>query len=89
MREKQIEAALVRQVRAAGGLALKLISPGWAGIPDRLILLTGGRLLFVEVKAPGQKPRPLQLKRAAQLQALGFRVITVAATEAIQEVFAQ
>ncbi len=87
MRESRIEAQLVKQVRAAGGLALKLVSPGWAGIPDRLVLFPGGRLLFVECKAPGQKPRPLQQKRAAQLQALGFRVFVVDAVEAIQEVF--
>jgi hypothetical protein len=87
--EKTIESALVREVRAAGGFALKLISPGVAGIPDRLVLLPGGRLLFVELKAPGEKPRPLQRKRARQLQALGFTVLTIDTIAGIQEVFSQ
>ena len=74
MREKQIEQKLVKAVRNAGGLCPKFVSPGIAGMPDRLILLPGRRLAFVEVKAPGEKPRLLQLHRHAQLRALGFRV---------------
>jgi len=62
MRERKIETMLVKQVKAAGGMALKLISPGMAGVPDRIVLLPGGRILFVELKAPGEKPRPLQRK---------------------------
>lgn len=87
MTERAIEAALVKAVKASGGMALKLISPGAAGVPDRLVLLPGGRAVFVELKAPGEKPRPLQRKRAAQLQALGFRSIVIDGTEAVQEVF--
>ena len=74
MREKQIEQKLVKAVRNVGGLCPKFVSPGLAGMPDRLILLPGRRLAFVEVKAPGEKPRLLQLHRHAQLRALGFRV---------------
>ena len=74
LREKQIEQKLVRAVRAAGGLCPKFVSPGLAGMPDRLMLLPGGRFAFVEVKAPGEKPRALQLHRHAQLRALGFSV---------------
>ena len=77
MREKQIEQKLVRAVRAAGGLCPKFVSPGLAGMPDRLILLPGGRFAFVEVKAPGEKPRALQLHRHAQLRALGFSVFVL------------
>ena len=77
MREKQIEQKLVRAVRAAGGLCPKFVSPGLAGMPDRLILLPGGRFAFVEVKASGEKPRALQLHRHAQLQALGFSVFVL------------
>ena len=61
MREKTIEQKFREAVRNAGGLALKFTSPGWDGMPDRLALLPGGRMAFVEVKAPGKKPRPLQL----------------------------
>ncbi len=87
--EQKIEAQLVRQVKAAGGMALKLICPGVAGVPDRIVLLTGGRIVFAELKAPGEKPRPLQRKRHMQLQALGFTVLIIDTVAGIQEVFKQ
>lgn len=74
MREKTIEQKFREAVRNDGGLALKFTSPGWDGMPDRLALLPGGRMAFVEVKAPGKKPRPLQLARHRTLRQLGFRV---------------
>lgn len=85
MREKLIEQKLVQAVHRMGGLAPKFISPGWAGVPDRLVLLPGGRLAFVELKAPGKKPRPLQVKRKRQLEALGFQVYCVDRLEQISE----
>lgn len=63
--EKQIEQKLVRAVMAMGGLCPKLVSPGMDGMPDRMVLLPGGRMAFAELKAPGRKPRPLQLRRMA------------------------
>lgn len=74
MREKTIEQKFRAAVKAAGGLAVKFASPGFDGVPDRLALLPGGRMAFVEVKAPGEKPRPLQLARHRQLRQLGFKV---------------
>lgn len=74
MREKTIEQKFREAVKNAGGLALKFTSPGWDGMPDRLALLPGGRMAFVEVKVPGKKPRPLQLARHRTLRQLGFRV---------------
>lgn len=74
MREKAIEQKFVAAVKAVGGLALKFTSPGFGGMPDRLALLPGGKMAFVEVKAPGEKPRPLQLARHRLLRRLGFRV---------------
>ena len=74
MREKYIEQQLVRAVKVAGGICPKLMSPGTDGMPDRMILMPGCRLGFVEVKAPGKKPRPLQVKRHVQLRRLGFPV---------------
>lgn len=74
MREKTIEQKFRTAVKAAGGLAVKFASSGFDGVPDRLALLPGGRMAFVEVKAPGKKPRPLQLARHRQLRQLGFNV---------------
>ena len=74
MREKTIEQKFRAAVKAAGGVAVKFTSPGFDGVPDRLALLPGGRMAFVEVKAPGKKPRPLQLARHRQLRQLGFKV---------------
>ena len=74
MREKTTEQKLVAAVKAAGGLALKFTSPGFDGVPDRLALLPDGKMAFVEVKAPGEKPRPLQLARHRLLRQLGFKV---------------
>ena len=77
MREKLTEQKLVRAVKNAGGIAVKLVSPGFDGMPDRLVLLPGAKIAFVEVKAMGCKPRPLQRKRHELLRALGFSVFVL------------
>ena len=77
MREKYVEQRLIKAVRRSGGLALKFVSPGFNGVPDRLLLFTGGRAAFCEVKAPGQKPRPLQVHRMEQLRRLGFKAFVI------------
>ena len=77
MREKEIEQSLRKAVLKRGGLCLKFISPGWNGAPDRLVLLPGGRMGFVELKAPGKKPRPLQMARMRILRRLGFYAETL------------
>ena len=74
MLEKTLEHKFVTEVKRVGGLALKFLSPGFDGVPDRLVLLPGGRLGFVEVKALGKRPRPLQLARHRLLRRLGFKV---------------
>ena len=74
MREKAIEKKLVQAVKSAGGIAVKFVSPGFDGMPDRIVLLPGGHMGFVEVKTTGEKPRPLQLARHELLQRLGFKV---------------
>lgn len=74
MREKVIEQQLVEAVKNAGGMCPKFVSPGFDGMPDRIVLLPGSKVAFVEVKSPGKKPRPLQLKRHDQLRSLGFQV---------------
>lgn len=77
MREQQIESKLKKEVEGMGGLCLKFTSPGTAGVPDRIVLMPGGRVAFVEVKAPGYNMRPLQIKRKSQLEELGFLVYTI------------
>lgn len=74
MREKRIEQKLIATIKKMGGICPKFVSPGLDGMPDRLVLLPGGRLAFVEVKAPGKKPRPLQKVRHEMLRRLGFAV---------------
>lgn len=74
MREKTIEQKLVQAVRAMGGIAPKFTSPGFYGMPDRLVLLPKGKTAFVEVKRHGEKPRPLQEARHGLLRRLGFKV---------------
>ena len=83
MREKQIEQKLVRAVRIADGICPKFTSPGFDGMPDRIVLMPGGRCAFIEVKAPGEKPRPLQEARHRLLRDLGFRVYVLDSTEQI------
>ncbi|MFQ7245436.1 MAG: VRR-NUC domain-containing protein [[Eubacterium] siraeum] len=74
MREKAIEQKLIKAVKAIGGIAPKFTSPGFDGMPDRLVLMPYGRIAFVEVKAPGEKARALQLARHRLLRGLGFKV---------------
>ena len=77
MLEKSIEKKLADAVKKRGGLAPKFVSPGLDGMPDRIVLMPGGRLAFVEVKAPGKKPRPLQEARHKMLRELGYTVYTL------------
>lgn len=83
MRESMVEKKLVTEVKKRGGHALKFVSPGFDGVPDRLILFPNGISAFVEVKSPGKKMRPLQLKRKRALEELGFRVYCIDNVEMI------
>jgi len=83
MTEKYIEQKLVKAVKKMGGMAPKFVSPGFDGVPDRIVLLPMGRMAFVELKAPGKKMRPLQVKRKRQLEALGFLVYCIDGIEQI------
>lgn len=74
VKEKIIEKKLVQAVKAMGGIAPKFTSPGFDGMPDRLVLLPDGKCGFVEVKRHGEKPRPLQESRHGVLRQLGFKV---------------
>lgn len=83
MREKVIEQKLAAEVKKVGGICPKWISPGFDGVPDRIVLMPGGKIAFVEVKAPGEKPRPLQLSRHELLRQLGFKVFVLDNVEKI------
>lgn len=74
MREKVIEQKLVSEVKRRGGICPKWVSPGFDGMPDRIVLLPGRHFGMVEVKRPGERPRPLQASRHRLLNKLGFRV---------------
>ena len=84
MRESEVERQFVEAVRADGGQALKFTSQSMNGVPDRLVLLLGGKCAFVELKGPGKQMRLLQRKRRQQLEALGFPVFCVDRPEQIQ-----
>ena len=86
MREKEIEIQLAKVVKNLGGRAVKFTSVGFDGMPDRLVLLPGGKCGFVEVKAPGKKPRALQRVRHEMLKAWGFKVYVLDAREQIEEI---
>ena len=86
MREKAIEQKLVRAVKGRGGICPKLVSPGFDGMPDRIVLLPHGRMGFVEVKAPGEKPRPIQESRHRLLRRLGFKVYVLDGAEDIPRI---
>lgn len=83
LREREVERKLVNAVKAAGGICPKWVSPGFDGMPDRIVLMPGRKIAFVEVKAPGEKPRPLQLSRHKLLRRLGFRVFVLDNVEKI------
>ena len=83
MKEKITEEKLVIAVKQMGGICPKFVSPGFDGMPDRLVLLPFGKIAFVEVKAPNKKPRPLQKARHRLLQKLGFKVYVLDDTEQI------
>ena len=89
MREKTLERKLVEAVKAMGGIAIKFISPGFDGMPDRLVLLPLGRIAFVEVKRHEEKPRPLQEARHGMLRRLGFQVYVLDDAVQIPEILKQ
>lgn len=83
MRENVIERQLALAVKKMGGMAVKFVSPGLDGVPDRIVLLPNKKIAFVELKVLGKKLRPLQEKRKRQLEALGFPVYVIDRAEQI------
>ena len=89
MREKELEQKLIKEVRRRGGLCLKFVSPGFAGVPDRLLLMSRGRVAFVEVKRPGEVPRMLQKSRHRLLRKLGFKVYVLDHEDQIERIIGE
>lgn len=83
MREKEIEKKLVLEVKKRGGICPKWVSPGFAGVPDRIVMLPDGKIGLVEVKAPSEEPRPLQFSRHRLLRRLGFKVFVLDGIEQV------
>ena len=83
MEEQKIERRLKKEIELIGGKALKFVSPGVSGVPDRIVLLPGGKVIFVELKASGKKLRPIQELRRKEFNKLGFdiRVISMSIFE--------
>lgn len=88
MREKTIEAYLRDEVKKLGGRAYKFVSPGNAGVPDRLVCLPGGKAAFIELKAPGKKPTALQEKQMRYLAGLKFPVWLIDSKEEVDRYIA-
>lgn len=81
MRESVIEKALVERVKALGGMCEKFTSPSRRGVPDRIVTLPGGKIVFVELKATGGKLSVLQQRDHARRRALGCSVLVIDSLE--------
>jgi len=88
MLEKTIERYLVQKAREKGGLAIKWVAPAMAGVPDRIVFFPGGRIVFVELKAPGQRQTPIQIRVTKMLTDLGADVRVINSKEAVNDLFA-
>lgn len=84
IRESEIEAHLRKRVREAGGWAPKWTSPGNVGVPDRMVLFPGGRVIFVEMKAAGKKPTAMQEVQHKRIRGLGHTVLVLDSKEAVE-----
>lgn len=89
MQESKIEKRLKKEIELIGGKALKFVSPGVAGVPDRIVLLPHGKIIFVELKAPGEKPRAIQEYRAKELRNLGFEVKYIDSIEGVLKLISE
>lgn len=85
MREKEVESYLRDQVKQQGGRAYKFESPGNVGVPDRIVIFPEGNIFFVELKAPGMKPRPNQVQQMRRLSNLGCEVRVIDSKEAVDQ----
>lgn len=85
MREREIEEYLRLGVKRLGGIVFKFTSPGNAGVPDRIVVMPGNRIYFVELKRPGGKTSPLQNSQIGKLKSLGCEVFVIDSKEGVKE----
>ena len=84
MLEKEVEQYLCKKVKKElQGIAFKFVSPGFNGVPDRIVLVPMGRIYFVELKAPGKKLRKLQKWVCDLIRGLGFVVLEIDTKEKV------
>lgn len=77
MLENRVERALVKRVKDLGGMCEKFTSPGRRSVPDRIVTLPGGRIIFVECKAPGKRPTELQDRDHKRRKEMGCEVVVI------------
>lgn len=87
MLERRIEQRLCDRAKENGGLAIKWVAPAFSGVPDRIVFLPGGRIFFVELKAPGKTTTALQDRIIKILRGLGAQVFVVDSMEGVDELF--
>lgn len=87
MRESEVEKHLVKRVKERGGVPYKFVSPARKGVPDRLCALPGGAIIFCELKAPGQEPRPDQSREHQRLRDLGCKVLVLDSKQQVDHYF--
>ena len=85
MTEREVERFFKTQLEKRGAIVWKFVSPGQAGVPDRVVLLPGGRGVFAEMKAPGEKPRPLQRAVFSRMARAGHPVYIIDSREAVKK----
>lgn len=84
MLERELEKKLRDKIKQSGGRAYKFVSPGNSGVPDRIIVMPGAKIYFVEMKRPGEKPRKLQERQIEFLKKLGFEVLVISTEEELE-----
>lgn len=83
--EKIVEHKLVEAVKSNGGMCIKLLCDQLIGLPDRMCLFPGHKIVFVELKTTGQKPKRIQMYMHNKLQALGFRVEVIDTIKGVEQ----
>lgn len=83
--EKSVERKLVELTKLSGGLCIKLLTYQFTGLPDRMCLFPGGRIIFVELKTTGEKPRKIQLAVHRMFRNLGFRVEVIDTIKGVED----